>query len=191
MILAVSVALWALMYFLTLSEERTAHYEAEIAAATERGDVAGVERTRNERSREHLDGSIAGRLGRILLPVSRLAGFEDYRANIALIGGWAAKEVIVSTMGTAFSMGEIAPDDPKPLSDQLYASDDWSPLQAFALLIFVMVYAPCLITVMVIKRESGSWKWAVFSTAYATTLAFVLAVGVYQIGSLLLPILGT
>ena len=189
-ILAVSLVLWALMYFPTLDDATTAAFDARIAAAKEAGDENLVQRIDNERAGAHLAGSVAGRLGGLLLPISRLAGFNDARVNIALVGGWAAKEVVVSTLGTAYSMGEIDAGDPKQLAERLAGSDDWSPLQAFALLVFVMVYAPCLTTVAVIKRESGTWKWAAFATAYATALAFVLAVGVFQIGRLVLPMFG-
>ncbi len=128
--------------------------------------------------------TFAGRLGRGLEPVSQLAGF-DWRDNIALIGGFAAKEVIVSTLGTAYSMGEVETDDTSSLSERLQADETWSPIRAFAMMIFVMVYAPCFVTIAAIKKETESWKWAGFSMVYSTTVGFVLAVIIYQVGSLL------
>ena len=59
-------------------------------------------------------------------------------------------------------------------------------MRAFALMVFVMLYAPCLVTLAVIRRESGSWKWAAFSTVYSTILAFVLAVIFFQVGSFII-----
>ncbi len=133
---------------------------------------------------ELLKNSFAGRAGRILVPISSLAGFE-WKENIALIGGFAAKEVVVSTMATAYSIGDVSPDESEPLSQRLSSDPAWNPLRAFALIVFVMVYAPCLPTVVTIKKETASWKWAVFSTVYSTLFAYILAVLIYQIGSFL------
>ncbi len=143
----------------------------------------------NRQAAKQLRHSVAGRLGRILEPVTRHAGF-DWRDNIALTGGFAAKEVIVSTMGTAYSMGAVDPIESveenvagNPLAQRIARDPGWSPLRAFALMIFVMVYSPCLVTTSVILRESGSWRWTLFSTVYTTLLALVLATLVFQIGS--------
>ena len=134
--------------------------------------------------------TLAGRLGRALEPLSRLAGF-DWRDNVALFGGWAAKEVIVSTMGIAYSMG--AEPTPQTLNDggglplvQALRNDPrWNPLRAFALIVFVMLYAPCLVTLVAIRRESGSWKWPLFSTVYSTTIASVMATIITRVGLIL------
>ena len=163
-ILAINVVLWALMYFPRLD--------------------APVSDDPEEQAAQELAHSFAGRLGRGLEPVSRLTGF-DWRTNIALIGGFAAKEVVIGTLGTAYSMGEIDPEQSESLSERLKNDPEWYPLKAFALMIFVMIYAPCLVTIAVIRRESGSWKWALFATAYSTAIAFVLAALIFQIGGLL------
>lgn len=138
-----------------------------------------------------LRGSIAGIIGRSLEPLSRYAGF-DWKDNIALTGGFAAKEVIVSTMGTAYSMGSVEPIETiaenqqgNPLARRIASDPEWNRLRAFSLIIFVMFYAPCLVTTSVIWRESGHWKWALFATTYSTILAFVLSVLVYQVGQFL------
>ena len=121
-----------------------------------------------------------------LEPISRAAGF-DWRTNIALIGGFAAKEVVLGVLGTAYSLENTDEENYLSLSEQLAKRSDWNPVRAFALMVFVMLYAPCLVTIAVIRRESGSWKWAAFSTLYSTTFAFVLAVIVYQVGMLIAP----
>ncbi|HDS16691.1 MAG TPA: ferrous iron transport protein B, partial [Proteobacteria bacterium] len=108
-------------------------------------------------------------------------GFE-WRTNIALIGGFAAKEVVVSTLGTAYSMGETDPEASGSLAQRLARDPAWSPLVALSALFFMVFYAPCFVTVVCIAGEAGSWKWALFSVAYSTTIAFILAVGVYQGG---------
>ena len=128
--------------------------------------------------------SIAGRIGTKLEYVSRWAGF-DWRTNIALVGGFAAKEVVVSTLGTAYSLGKVDPEQSEVLSKSLAADPGWSPLVALSLIVFTMFYSPCFVSVVCISRESGSWKWGAFSVAFNTLLAFVLAVLIYQIGSVL------
>jgi ferrous iron transport protein B len=128
--------------------------------------------------------SVAGRLGTALESISRWAGF-DWRTNIALVGGFAAKEVVVSTLGTAYSLGEVDPEETGSLSDTLAASPGWRPLSALALILFLMFYAPCFVSVICISKESGSWKWGIFSVVFNTTLAFALAVLVYQVGGAL------
>ena len=144
----------------------------------------------NAQKQHQRANSIAGVMGRALEPLSRLCGFT-WRDNIALIGGFAAKEVIISTLSISYSMGDADPGEVEemghkhPLSRQLENDPSWTPLKAFALIIFIMVYAPCFATIAVIWRESGSWKWALFSTAYTTTLGYVLAVLIYQIGGAL------
>jgi ferrous iron transport protein B len=136
---------------------------------------------------EKLNASLAGRVSKVLLPISSLAGF-GLRENIALVGGFAAKEVIVSTMGTAYSIGDISSEAAEPLSQKLAASPDWNRLKAFAMIVFIMVYAPCLATIASIKKETHSWKWAVFSTVYSTAFAYLLAVIIYQSGKVFLQI---
>jgi ferrous iron transport protein B len=128
--------------------------------------------------------SVAGRVGSALETASRLAGF-DWRTNIALLGGFAAKEVVVSTLGTAYSLGDVDFEESESLSDKLAASPGWSPLVALSLIVFTIFYAPCFVSVVCISREAGSWKWGAFSILFNTVLAFSLAVLVYQIGSAL------
>ncbi len=135
----------------------------------------------DEVAQRRLLNSFAGKLGSLLTPISELAGF-DWKLNIALIGGFAAKEVVVGTLGTAYSLGVVDPDNSQTLADRLASDPGWSPLKAFALMLFVMLYAPCVATLAVIRKETNSWGWALFSTGYTTALAFVVAALVYRIG---------
>jgi ferrous iron transport protein B len=127
-----------------------------------------------------LKGTIAGRIGRLMEGITSTIGF-DYRTNIALIGGFLAKEVIVSTLGTAYSLGEVDPEASVPLSEKLKNEPGWNPLVAFTLILFIMLYVPCFITVISIKRES-SWKWAYFSMAFNLVIAYLVSLAVYQVG---------
>ncbi len=129
-----------------------------------------------------LKHSIAGRIGTAMEGVSHLAGF-DWRTNIAVLGGFAAKEVVVSTLGTAYSLGEVDTEEAGSLGETLTSDPTFTPIVALSLIVFTIFYAPCFVTVVCIAREAGSWKWGAFSIVFNTALAFGLSVLVYQIGS--------
>ena len=133
-----------------------------------------------EEQQAALRGTIAGRIGLLMEGITSTIGF-DYRTNIALVGGFLAKEVIVSTLGTAYSLGEVDPEESIPLSEKLRNEPGWNPLVAFTLILFIMLYVPCFITVISIKRES-SWKWACFSMAFNLVMAYLVSLAVYQVG---------
>jgi len=187
-ILAVSILIWAAMTFPGLSKEKEEAFDAQkaaITAAAGRETVqalnAQLEELGRTRASLALTSSAAGRLGNLFEPVSRLAGF-DWRANIALIGGIAAKEVILSTMGTAYSLGRVDQEHSAPLAKRLAASPEWSVAGGIALMVFILFYSPCFPTLAVIGKEV-SWKWSAFSAVFNTALAFGLAVAVYQVGT--------
>lgn len=139
--------------------------------------LAAIDNAEKEATLQH---SFAGKIGGALEPLTKLAGF-DWRTNIALIGGFAAKEVIVSTLGTAYSMGDVNTEKTDTLGDRLKKDPAWNKVVAVSALIFIMFYAPCFITVVCIAKES-SWKWAFFSICFNTLFAFLAAVAVYQAG---------
>ncbi len=199
-ILGISILLWAMMTFPGLPQNtrlafETAERNLLAAAPAHVKDQMGLEnaspeaaalkqeleRLRAEEAEVALRNSFAGRIGSFLEPVSRWAGF-DWKINIALVGGIAAKEVVVSTLGTAYSLGDVDPEESASLSETLAASPDWSGLLALSVILFSMFYAPCFVSVVCMVRESGSWKWGAFSIIFNTTLAFSLAVLVYQGG---------
>ncbi len=206
-ILGISILLWAMMTYPGLPEERRQVFEGErqallsglpdsVTQQLQESESAGIlsndaqeaqsklYRIESAEAEAALRHSIAGRIGTGLEALSSWAGF-DWRTNIALVGGFAAKEVIVATLGTAYSMGEVDPEESQPLSQKLVESPKWSPLVALSLIVFVMFYAPCFVSVVCIVREAGSWKWGAFSMAFNTVLAFLLATAVYQIGKLI------
>ncbi len=134
-----------------------------------------------QKQRDKLRYTIAGRFGTALEYVTNPLGF-DWRTNVALFGGFAAKEVVVSTLGTAYSLGQVDPDRAGDLSEQLRNEPGWNPLTAFTLIMFVMLYAPCFVTLVVIRRETGKWRWTFFAMIYTTTLAYFVAVTVRSVG---------
>ena len=125
-----------------------------------------------------LKGTIAGWLGRKLAVITHPLGFE-YRTNIALVGGFAAKEVIISTLGTAYSLSDG--DDAASLPAKLQRDPAWNPLQGFVLIIFIMLYVPCVATVASIRKES-SWKWAAFSIFFNLVVAYGISFLIRQGG---------
>ena len=188
-ILAVSILLWAAMTYPGLPEDTASKFAADrqsitVSSQNEEQQQALLVEIDNLEAQAALRNSIAGRIGTFFEPVSQWAGF-DWRTNIALVGGFAAKEVIVSTFGTAYSMGEVDPEQTASLSNRIAADPAWSKATALALIIFVLLYAPCFVTVVTMAKES-SWRWALFSTVFNTLLGFSLAVIAYQVGSLFL-----
>lgn len=134
-----------------------------------------------ERQKEQLKYTLGGRIGLALEWVFKPMGF-DWRVNVALLGGFAAKEVIVSTLGTAYSLGQVD-EEGISLGERLKREPGWNPLKAFTLILFVMLYAPCVVTLVVIRKETGSWGWTLFATVYTVTLAYVVAFVVHSVGA--------
>jgi ferrous iron transport protein B len=180
-ILGISILLWAMMTYPGLPADQAEHFAAQRNAAASAQELEHITRQEAEAGLRH---SLAGRIGLAIEPLSQYAGF-DWRTNIALLGGFAAKEVIISTMGTAYSLGESGSENPAPLKERLAKDKHWNRAAALAFLVFVMFYAPCFVTAVAIAKESGSWKWAAFSIVFNTSVASLLAVAIFQIGRLL------
>jgi ferrous iron transport protein B len=137
-----------------------------------------------EKLSEQLKHTVGGRIGVALETVFRPIGF-DWRTNVALVGGFAAKEVVVATLGTAYSLGEVKTREAEGLAEKLRKEPGWNPLMAFTLIVFVMLYNPCIATLVVIRKESGSWRWTLFAMAYTTILAYCVALAVHSGGTFL------
>ncbi|MEN6645205.1 MAG: ferrous iron transport protein B [Armatimonadia bacterium] len=127
--------------------------------------------------------SYAGRLGKTLEPAMKPLGF-DYKVATGLFAGLAAKEIIVSTFGTIYSL-EGTDEKSQELRSALRADPGLNPLVAFTLMVFVLIYIPCVSTVAAIYKETCSWKWTLFSVGYTCALAWVVGFVVYQTGMLL------
>lgn len=190
-ILAIAVIIWAAMTFPQLPEDKASPIEQKIeqletkiaALPSDSGERKALEDDLDEANallgEEKLSYSVAGRLGKMIEPITRPAGF-DWRTDIALLAGVAAKEAVVSTMGTAWALGETDPDEAEPLAERLTADQGWSKATALALMLFVLLYSPCFVALVVIKQESGSWWWVAFSVVFNTVMAYGVAVIVYQ-----------
>ncbi len=175
-ILGISIILWAMMTFPRLDNSQMGD---PVQAGTRQAAVQTAGEENVNRASAALRHSIAGRMGMVLEPVTRLAGF-DWQTNIALVGGFAAKEVVVSTLGTAYSLGDVDPEDAGSLSERLQSSPGWGPVTAFSLILFTIFYSPCFVAVVCIAKEAGSWKWGAFSMAFNTLLALGVSILFFQ-----------
>ncbi|QIK55766.1 ferrous iron transport protein B [Dysgonomonas sp. HDW5B] len=136
---------------------------------------------------DHTEYSYIGRLGKFIEPVMRPLGF-DWKIGVSLLTGSAAKEVVVSTLAVLYTGN--ADEDQSSLQERLLSSTNsdgtptFTPLVVVSLLLFILIYFPCIATIAAIKEESGSWKWGLFSIVYTTLLAWLISFSVFQIGSL-------
>jgi ferrous iron transport protein B len=128
---------------------------------------------------EQQEHSYIGQIGKAIEPAIRPLGF-DWKLGIGLLSGMGAKELVVSTMGVLYANDADA--EPTALSQRIPIT----PLVAFCYMLFVLIYFPCIATLVAIKNESGSWKWALFSAVYSTALAWIVSCIVYHIGRLFL-----
>jgi ferrous iron transport protein B len=125
-------------------------------------------------------------------PVMRPLGF-DWKMSVAILTGVAAKEITVGTLGVLYQVGADADETSASLIQKLQQQTYYeghrkgekvfTPLVAFSFMLFILIYFPCIAVVAAIKKESGSWKWAVFIVVYTTTLAYLVSLIVFQIGS--------
>lgn len=123
--------------------------------------------------------SITGQIGTVMAPVFAPLGFGQWQPSVSLIFGILAKEVVISTFGTLYGVG----DGGSGIITALH--DTFSPLAAYSFMAFVLLYIPCLATIGTIKRETNSWKWPAFTIIYTTAVAWVVSFIIYQGGSLL------
>lgn len=160
-ILLASIIIWALGYF----------PQAE-------GD--------NVTTQEQMEYSCIGRIGKALEPVMAPLGF-DWRMSVSIASGLPAKEVVVSTLSVLYTGDDESDNLGEAMLNQ--RDDDgnplYSPLIGFNFMVFVLLCFPCIATLIAIKNESGSWKWAGFQALYSTTLAWVVCFLIYQIGSII------
>jgi ferrous iron transport protein B len=197
-ILVGSVIVWALSAFprnVDLSRDYqveidrvSASYHAQIQAAGE-GDLGRLQAEKdlalreleNARNAERVGRSYMGILGRFLSPVFEPLGI-DWRGGVALLSGFVAKEIVVSTLGVLHAVDREAGGD--ALARAL-KKGGMTSLSALSMMVFVLLYLPCLATVAAIRRETGSTGWMLFGIAYNTSVAWVVAFVVYQGGTLM------
>jgi ferrous iron transport protein B len=215
LILAASVVVWALAYYPRASGEGYAKAEAkkrqlerEINAtrllqadfegvadpspdrlARLEGELAEV---RNELAGLQMRQSFLGRIGRLIEPVVRPLGW-DWRIGCAVMASFPAREVVISTLGVIYNLGDDADEAPVRLREKL-PSVTWEGTQrplfnvpvALSIMVFFALCAQCAATLAVIRKETNSWRWPLFTFGYMTTLAYLASLATYQIGMLFL-----
>ena len=132
------------------------------------------------------------RIGKTIEPVMRPCGF-DWRQSVSLLADIGAKEVVASTMAVVYATtsdeAELLEEDFESAEGESRISElvrnNMTPLSAASMLLFILLYMPCVSAVVAIKNESGRWKWAFFTIAYTIALAWIVATLFYQLGSLL------
>jgi ferrous iron transport protein B len=183
-ILIASIIIWFLGYFPrhTASEQQ---FETLIAQAYATGDEEEAAMLERKQKTVQQEESYIGRIGKTIEPVLRPIGF-DWKISVSLLSGMAAKEVVVSTMGVLYSGDEDTHELPEKLKTAVRADGNpsFTPLTAFCLMLFVLIYFPCIATIIAVKNESGSWKWGLFSIFYTTALAWLVSFAVHSIGSM-------
>ncbi|NTU53831.1 MAG: ferrous iron transport protein B [Chlorobiaceae bacterium] len=164
--------------------------EAELARETVRIELSPVAQEQKEQALRHLQASmesrqleysLAGRSGKLLEPLIRPLGF-DWRIGISLVTGLAAKEVVVSTLGTIFSIGHA--EEQSGLSAILRSDPGFSRATALSLMVFVLLYIPCVAAMGVMKKEVGSWKPVLLYSGYVLLVAWVASFITYRLALL-------
>jgi ferrous iron transport protein B len=180
-ILAISIILWALMYF-----PRSSQQQQQLAAGNEQ--QTAIEKPLPEG--EQLRNSFAGRLGHAIEPVIQPLGF-DWKIGVALIASFAAREVLVSTLSIIYNVGKDENEESETLISAIRGAKDekgntvWTPLTALTLMVFFVLAMQCMSTVAIVRRETNSWAWTIFMVSYMTCLAYIAALITYQGGKIL------
>lgn len=203
-ILGIAILLWFLMTYpkdaqleLQFASKREVVATATFPDVTEEKEIEAL-RTEQlaaidmEEAGENLRHSYAGRLGHVIEPFVKPLGF-DWKIGIGVVASFAAREVFVTTMSTVYNVGEFDDSDEgvknlaQTLREQKWPDGRmvYTPLVCVALMVFYVFALQCVSTVAVVRRETNSWKWAVFQWVYMAVLAWGLAFITYQGGRLL------
>lgn len=197
-ILVASILIWAMGYYprhVDFSKDYDAilaQTEANVSLTPDQ-KTAALEQIELQKEEERQEKSYIGKLGHFIEPVIAPLGF-DWKIGMSIITGMAAKEIVVSSMGVLYQASMNADENSQSLKDKLQeqtfksgprmGQKVFSPLVAFGLMVFVLIYFPCVAVVAAIRKEAN-WRWALFTTVYTTAIAWVAAFAVYQVGSLL------
>ncbi len=176
-ILVLSLGLWVLLSFprSDFSEAHTHETPAEVQSE----------------EAFQLEHSFGGQIGKAIEPAIRPLGF-DWRIGISLVASFAAREVLVSTLGQIYALGADADAESPALRQALLRDKDpltgkptFTPLVGLSLMVFFVLAMQCLSTVATMRRETGGWKWPIAQLAYMNVLAYLASFTLYQVGTLL------
>ncbi len=203
-IMIASIIIWFLGYFPRTTDYST-NYDQKIAqveqqfnkkilsADSDKSETLSTEKGRQidnlliAKEQERQQQSYIGQLGTWIEPAMRPLGF-DWKMGVSLLSGIAAKEIVVSTISVLYQADESGKDSTSQLMENMkndtYSDGTkvFSPLVALGFLVFTLIYFPCVAVIAAIKKETGSWKWALFTVVYTTSLAWFLAFIIHQVG---------
>lgn len=182
-ILVASIVVWALGYF-PRDKQIIQKYDTQIAAVNSDSEVETLELSKQK---ELLEQSYVSRIGKVIQPVFEPLGF-DWKMSVSVLTGLMAKEVVVSSMGLLYQAGTDADESSNLLVDKLRISraQNNTPLVVyFGFLVFVLLYFPCLGTLIAIKKETARLQWTLFSAIYPLFFAWGVTFIIVQIGKLL------
>ena len=127
--------------------------------------------------------------GKAITPVMEPIGF-NWRSSVAALAGVPAKEIVVSTLGVLYSDNEAVDDASLAHAittpDTITGQPGFTPASALAFMVFILLYCPCTATLVAIFRETGNWRYSLFSAIYNTSVAWIIAFAVYQIALLIM-----
>ena len=168
-ILAFSIIMWVLMSFPRFTENEYSKYES------------------NSIAQAKLSYSFAGKLGKLMEPALKPLGF-DWRIGVALTAGFAAKEVVVSSLATIYSISynEDNKETEMSLKNALRNDPMLNPIKAYGLMLFILIYSPCFAVLGVLKKEAGGWKWVLLMIVYTISLAWTVSFAFIKIAQLLI-----
>jgi ferrous iron transport protein B len=175
-ILAASIIIWFLLSYPKPSE-----------GYTELTGTANTEQTAEQQEFmvNPVEYSFGGKIGKFMEPALKPAGF-DWKIGVGLFAGVAAKEVFISTMGILYGVdNEAEMEAESTLQQQIKEDPAYNKAMALALMFFIMIYIPCIATLAVVRKETGTWKWPLFQAAYTLVVAYGVAMVVFQTGILL------
>jgi ferrous iron transport protein B len=183
-ILACSILIWLMTNYPNrqLSDSQVAQLKTSYTASNPGVSDDDVDAYIETAQAEHrLQHSVAGIAGRFIEPVFKPLGF-NWRMSIAAITGFAAKEVVVSTLGILYNVGMDEEGESQGLQDAL--KDDIRPLNAFSFMLFMLLIPPCIAALSVIKAEL-SWKWLGFEVAFLLATGWLVSFVVFQLGTVI------
>ncbi len=193
-ILVFSIILWFLQTFPETSVEKNNEIQKIISSYDKQ--IAEIQSDRLSKNKEKIneleiekgkqieakiqENTFIGHIGKFIAPALKPLGF-DWQMSVSLIAGFVAKEVVVSSLGVLYQVNE----DEEEKFSQILLNKIQSPLVAYAFMVFVLLYVPCIATVAAIKKETASWGWMFLSIFYNTAIAWIFAFIIYQGGKLI------
>lgn len=196
-ILTASILIWALGHFprdIKYSKDYNAlsnNISADLSLKESEKKIQ-LSQIEIHKESERMEKSYIGQLGHLITPLIQPLGW-DWKIGVSIITGLAAKEIVVGSMGVLYQ-SDISADENSvnlktKLQQQVFTSGPrigekvFSPLVAYSLMLFILIYFPCVAVIAAIRKEAN-WKWASFTMVYTTVLAWIVAYGVYNLGTI-------